>query len=271
MPTGKQLSHWIGTTLVALLLLACGTPQPTPTVTQEPTATVSPTATEVPVWDYVALGDPNVFGMMPIYAQMIEQDLGVKVEIHSWEMGGDYSRRLLDRLRTNDQMRNDLREAEVITIEIPNAGLRQPSFTFAYGKSGDCGGDDNQDCLREAFGAHRADTDEIIAEIVSLRSPNDAVIRAVDMYQFMVSESHDTGWFEVYNPYWREKNAHLIETASRYGIRVARVYDAFMGEGGAEDPRDKGLVKADGIHPTPEGARLMAELLRDLGYAPLVP
>jgi lysophospholipase L1-like esterase len=57
----------------------------------------------------------------------------------------------------------------------------------------------------------------------------------------------------------------VIEVAEYYHIPVARVYDAFMGEDGSEDPQDRGLIH-DGRHTSPEGAALMAELFRDLGY-----
>jgi lysophospholipase L1-like esterase len=54
--------------------------------------------------------------------------------------------------------------------------------------------------------------------------------------------------------------------ATDHGIPVARLYDAFMGKDGSEDPRDLGLVQPDGIHPSVAGSTLMAEHLRDLGY-----
>ena len=51
-----------------------------------------------------------------------------------------------------------------------------------------------------------------------------------------------------------------------YHIPVARACDAFMGQDGVSDPRDQGLVEPDGLHPTPEGSTLVAELFRGLGY-----
>ena len=84
-----------------------------------------------------------------------------------------------------------------------------------YGSPGARGGADNQDCLREALETYKADTDAIIAEIVSLRSPTEALIRTQDVYQFKVRESKANGTFEVMNKYCRERNAHVIEVASR--------------------------------------------------------
>ncbi|HEY44853.1 MAG TPA: hypothetical protein G4O11_12810 [Anaerolineae bacterium] len=258
----KRLSHMIGMTWVTLLLMvACRTPQPSPTATPAPT----PTA-EMPEWDYVAMGESITMGMTARYAEMLEQDLGVKIDLHDWQIPGDRSSSLLERLRTNEQLRRDLREAQVITFDIPLGVLAGPMQTFERGDPGACGGVDNQDCLREAFATYMADTDEIIAEIVSLRSPSEALIRMQDTWQIKVGETQESGSFEIFNGYWREANAHVVEVATSYDIPVARVYDAFMGEGGMENPRDQGLLQSDGIHPTLEGSTLVAELFRELGY-----
>jgi hypothetical protein len=257
----KQLSHMIGMTLVTLLMVACSTPQPSPTATPTPTS-----AEEIAEWDYVAMGESITFGMVAHYAEMLEQDLGVTIDLHDWQVPGEHSSSLLERLRTNEQLRRDLREAEVITFLIPLGVIAGPMQTFELGDPGACGGVDNQDCLREAFATYIADTDEIIAEIVSLRSPSEALIRIQDTWQLKVRETKESGSFDIFNGYWREANAHVIEVATSYDIPVARVYDAFMGEDGIEDPRDEGLLGPDGIHPTSEGMTLMAELFRELGY-----
>ena len=216
-------------------------------------------------WTYVALGDSVTWGMIPLYAEMLEKDLGVTVVIQDRTVGGEHSSRLLQRLRTSTWLRKELREADVITIEIPWNAFEDPCLAFLNGSPGACGGSDNEDCLREALETYMADTEAIIAEIVSLRSPSEALIRIQDTYQFHVRESKAKGAFETINRYWREANAHVIEVAETYHIPVARVYDAFMGDDGSEDPQDSGLI-SDGRHTTPEGAALMAELFRGLGY-----
>lgn len=109
-------------------------------------------------------------------------------------------------------------------------------------------------------------TDGIIAEIVSLRRPSDALIRMQDTWQIKVKETKASGSFEMFRAYWRRANAHVIEVATSHDIPVARVYDAFMGQDGIADPRDQGLVGSDGLHPTSDGSTLMAELFRELGY-----
>ena len=59
-------------------------------------------------WDYVALGDstPTGYGLLEsyveYYAAFIEEDLGVKVEIHNFAQDGQSTRILLDHLRGSD-------------------------------------------------------------------------------------------------------------------------------------------------------------------------
>ena len=286
----KKLTLFLLATFLTLVMSGCGAgPSPTATSVPPTPTPVPPMPTPIPTdtplpptataaapepgaeWDYVALGDSATWGMVSRYAAMLEQDLGVKVRVHDRTRGSDHSSRLLERLRTDSELRRELGEAEVITFEIPWNVFQRPAITFEIGSPGDCGGAENQDCLREALETYKADTDAIIAEIVSLRSPSEALIRTQDTYQFRVRESKEAGTFEVINRYWRDANAHVIEVATRYHIPVARVYDAFMGINGTEDPRDKGLMVVDGFHTTSEGATLMAELFRELGYEPLGP
>jgi hypothetical protein len=158
-----------------------GTATPVVLATDAPpvsqTADASVPASDDTVWTYVALGDSVTWGMIPRYAEMLEEDLGVTVIVQDRTVGGDHSSQLLERLRTSNWLRKELREADVITIEIPWNVFEDPCLAFLNGSPGACGGSDNQDCLREALETYKADTDAIIAEIVSLRSPSEALIR----------------------------------------------------------------------------------------------
>jgi hypothetical protein len=201
---------------------------------------------------------------MPRYAAHLERDLGVKVKIHDWARGELGSSYLLEDLRTDPELRRDIGEAEVVIFAMWPTVFENPANTYSFGSPGACGGTDNQDCLREALKVYKEDTDAIFAELVSLRSPSDALIRTMD-FHLNVKELKATGAFEVINTYWQDANEYVIQVAGEHHIPVARVYAAFMGPNGDEDPMDKGYV-FDGIHPTEKGADLMAELFRELGY-----
>ena len=211
------------------------------------------------------MGDCQVFRLTPRYAEYLERDLGVKVRIHDWARGELGSSRLLEALRTDPELRRDIGEAEVVIFDIMPTPLQNPANTYAFGSPSACGGTDNQDCLRAGLEDYKADTDAIIAEIVSLRSPSEALIRTMETHEFMARDWKEAGALDVINSYKQAANAHVIQVASEHHIPVARVYAAFRGPNGDEDPVDKGYAY-DQLHPTEEGADLMAELFRELGY-----
>ena len=217
-------------------------------------------------WDYVVLGDSITTGYPEIYAALIEEDYdgAVSITIKDWHIGGQTSSQLLQNIQTNEQMREDIRNAELITIEIPWAGCRGALALSMSSTS--CGGDDDQDCLRNCLAIYESDTTAIYAELVNLRSPSEALIRAHDVYLFHTSSAQTYGAFDVINSYWLKGNAHVHATAESYGIPVADVYDAFMGEDGMQAPEENGLVGTDKIHTTFKGQHLIAELLHNLGY-----
>jgi hypothetical protein len=201
------------------------------------------------------------------YAKHIEADLGVKVTLHNWCRGSQSSTEMLSVLRDNQDLRNDLREAEVVTFLVSPRHLKSPHYDYI---SGSCSGPDNQDCLREALTLLKADTDAIFAEILSLCSPSDTIIRPMTYYNFVVNTWKEQGCFEDLNPYWVAHNEHLIQAASDHNVPVARVDLAFNGPNLDEDPSDKGYL-SDGTHPNVEGGFLLADLHRELGYEPLAP
>jgi hypothetical protein len=179
-------------------------------------------------------------------------------------VGGQSSSELVEYLQTDETVREEIRNAELITFFIPFRGCKEAMIGYAEGA--DCGGEDNQDCLRDWLAIYKEDTNAIFAELVSLRSPSEALLRTHDVYQFYTTFLHEKNKFDVINGYWRAANAHVLATAEKYDIPVAHVYDAFMGEDGRQPPEDNGLVSRDMIHPLAKGAQLLADLLHDLGY-----
>ena len=76
-------------------------------------------------WDLVALRDstPAGYGVgadnsyIQIYAEYIEQDLGVDVVVHNWATNSTRTvAEWAEQVRNNDELRDNLRNAEVITI-----------------------------------------------------------------------------------------------------------------------------------------------------------
>ena len=118
----------------------------------------------------------------------------------------------------------------------------------------------------------------ITAEVLELRSTSNTVVRTMDIYNpyvrtDMVSDTwqNDGGMndFQVFKRYIVKVNRHIATTSYTEGVSYAPVYLAFNGPTGEEDPRSKGYLSFDGVHPNDTGHRIIAEELRKLGYAPL--
>lgn len=259
------------------LLAACAsvaepTEPPAPTPRTALTAIAEQNSTE---WHYVAFGDSTVFyprgsgspaaGMIYQYAHMLEEDLGVDIVLNSYASGSGGAEMLIDRVQSSDLVRDAVAAADVVTLQIPLHNL-DPAMRLYRSDPEACGGEDNQDCLREAFGQYKRDTEAIFAEVTALSDPSEVLIRARDTYLFSVGELKESGDLEVLNRYWRDAQEHVHAVAEQHGIPVASVYDGFMGPDGTDDPAEKGWMMDDLIHPNEQGAQVMAQLMRELGY-----
>jgi lysophospholipase L1-like esterase len=263
----RLLTQVVGYTLGFLLLVACGAPPqpPTPTATPIPEPTVTPTlipsevATE---WLYVALGDSEATccgtrSYPEYYAEFIEQDLDITVNLLNLGSSGLASDELLSRLGT-EYYRDAISQAQVVTVVITMNDLLL------------CGQGDRE-CAEEKLAASMANYTAIIEEILRLTSAEHAIIRTQTYDNPFVNEWKERGVFEERKSMLDRWNGQLVEIATQYNIPVARVYRDFNGPNGDQDPGDKGYISTDGMHNNDTGARRIAQLLRELGYEPLAP
>jgi lysophospholipase L1-like esterase len=221
-------------------------------------------------WDYVALGDstPDGYGVSSSYvdyfAEFIEEDLGAEVEVHNFSQSGQSTSSLLSQLEDRGDLREAIREAEVITIWTGWNDLVAPLGQY---RSDMCGGEDNLDCIREAVAELNANIDAILDQILSLTSPQDALIRIADVGIPFVNTWTYNGWFEtLQGPCYEAWRDHLIEAAEKRGITVVNTYHILNGPNG-DQAVDEGLMQRDGVHFNEEGHRLVARLHREAGYA----
>jgi lysophospholipase L1-like esterase len=146
-------------------------------------------------------------------------------------------------------------------------------------KSGTCGGPDNQDCLQAGVEKLKTNWDAITAEVLKLRSTSNTIVRIMDIYNpYVRTDIVSDTWqknvggmddFQVFHSYVYQVNYHIATTSYIEGAPYAKVYLAFNGTTGDEDPKSKGYLSFDGIHPNNTGHRIIADELRKLGYAPL--
>jgi lysophospholipase L1-like esterase len=222
-------------------------------------------------WNYVALGDSLAAGSgayrgyVPRYADYINSDTDVQVELINQGQSGQTSAQLLYALRNDSALRQALSTAAVITF---NVGLNDLGHAGEAYENGTCGGADGQDCLRAAVETFKENWDAIMAELLSLRSTGNAIIRTTGIgyipYVFYVDEPTDT-WpsegkiddFQVFEPYVNEINRHIATTTANTEILYSGVC------------LDKEAVNPDGVHPNDKGHEIIADQLRALGYGPL--
>jgi len=221
-------------------------------------------------WDYVALGDsyPAGYGAersyVDYYAEYMEEDLGIRVKIHNYAQTGLTSSELLSQVRSNAELRENIRNAEVITIWVGWNDYRV-SLTQFY--TGTCGGEENLYCMRESVTRLNENIDALLDEILNLASPQDTLIRIADtgIPPIFLSTWKQHGWFETLQEMcfeaWRD---HLIAAADQRDVTVIYTYQILNGSGG--DEKMRGIYQSDGIHFNDKGQRLIADLHRQAGY-----
>jgi lysophospholipase L1-like esterase len=235
-----------------LLVSNCSANEAVEGVSEETT-----TLSDAPVvWNYVALGDSLAVGTgashggyVNRYAGYLEADTGVQVSVTNLGQNGLTSPELLFTLRSDSSWRQAIEAAEIVTI---NIGINDLGHAAQAYDNRACGGTDNQDCLRAATQTVKENWSALIAELLSLRSTSDTIIRAAGLgyTPHLYTE-------EVFEPYLDEVNRHIATTAGDNDIPLAEVH------------LDKGYIGPDGVHPNDEGYEVIAGQLRGLGYSPL--
>jgi lysophospholipase L1-like esterase len=250
----------------ALLAAGCSAGGGAEDTSEETTTTTGTTV----VWDYVALGDSLAAGTgayyegyVDRYAAYLEADTGVQVNVTNLGRNGQTSSELLHALRNDPSWRRAVGEADVLTL---NIGLNDLGRAATAYENGICGGADNEDCLREVVGTVEGNWNAIIAELLSLRSTNDTIIRTaglgytpyLDTEEPADGDSNaELGNLRVFKPYLDRVNRQLTTTASDNGIPHAEVR------------LERRYLGQDGVHPNDEGYEVIAGRLRELGYSPL--
>jgi hypothetical protein len=239
------------------------------------------TSTEIPkgpdaVWDLVIIGDSSLWELGEAYAAQIEKDTGVQVKLEDFANEAGSAGEVLEVLQTGESgnMRLEnlpevLKEAEVVVIFLNPEDSILPEnpmdfngcFAFTAPKS----------CEPTTFEKYTEDMNAIWAEILKLRKGKETILRATDIYNPLVSGWKEKGAFEACTKCWVNMSEAARLAAVANNVPFLSRLDAFNGVDHAEDPREKGYIREDGEHPTELGAQFTAELLSEMGYAPVTP
>lgn len=258
---GRML-HIIGLAWILLLAVACAT-QP---------AGVTSTATPVPVpkpapgasWKYAVLGDSSAWGFTKFYAEYIEADLGVQVQVLDWTRGGMTGREVLEQLRSNQQERLDVSQSQVVTFY--GSPLHLIGLCIAGGIPSD-----KCKCSSQEVAAYKANLGSIADEILALRKGEPTIIRTYTRFMPFYRQWREQGMFDEYQRCVAALDAAILEVGKERGILVADTGLALNGPNHDQDPNDKGYISNDGIHENDVGGKIVADVFRKLGYAAIVP
>jgi lysophospholipase L1-like esterase len=238
-------------------------------------------------WRYTAMGDSLATGYtspsggyVPRYKTHIQTDTSAVVNLSNYGVNGRTSGSLLTALRMDSSLQTSLAQSNVVTWNIGINDLMNARNSY---KNKKCGGVDNQDCLRNMVNTFKTNWSAIIGEILARRSFSDTIIRTMDIYNPWVKVDKAKNTFSdtkepiqsrgndflVLKYYLDQMNNHIAATSNNNSIPSAQVYLAFNGTNGDEDPIVKGYIHTDGLHPSNTGFQLLANLFRNVGYAPL--
>jgi lysophospholipase L1-like esterase len=279
--------------LVGTLVTGCaGSPRSTPAITRseapagydpalQVTATPAPNAADVSIggesgratWNLVVLGDSLVAKDMSVlpesYAAYVKEDLDIEVKIENLAVGGETTGSLLANFRY-PWYREPLQQAEIVLMSVGGGDLPVKAERFF---KGECGGTDNQDCLREQLEESQANWDALLAEIVSLTDPQTTLIRPIipgvlEHYARVYKGRAED--IEAYNSYVVALYEHMARSCADQGIPALDLYALY--DGPNADPNLPEIAgTGDGVHVSDEGDAVIAGLLRELGYDPVHP
>ncbi len=186
---------------------------------------------------------------------------------------------LLKELKADTFRREALAKADIIIVGIAHNDI-------AWNRNDDpCDGPstDNIDwskfkptCGAAAAEIFRPKFESLFAQIVALRAGKPTIFRTFNRYNDWIGDPNDNNpndlsltaknaTHEVLDAW----GAMICKAAQSNGFTCADIYHAFNGPDGFKPAGD--LLGFDYTHPSDKGNEVIAQVLADLGYAPLVP
>jgi lysophospholipase L1-like esterase len=294
MPAGAggelHVIRWLATFAIATLsLLACGcgttTSAPaTPAGTVIPNEANQPTA--IPGYIVAALGDsiagaPGTVcaGCTPYvdrYADALAASTGKAVDVQNVARPSLRVERLLQDLMEGSAASDAAAAADAIIVAVGTSDA--PWNITDDACDGSATAVDfvpwdryTEECISAHVERFRPTFDGVFKRLVELRAGRPTVYRALDLYNDWIGFEGDVppAAVETSVNYLDAWNAMVCETAESNGFACAPISAAFNGEDGRTASGD--LLAPDYVHPSDKGHQRMAEVLVDLGFAPLLP
>ena len=221
--------------------------------------------------DYVALGDSMATGTGAAtsypaeLADLLADDTGADIAVTNLAVDGWTSQDLLDALRNDEAMRTAVTDADLVTLDIGGNDLLHALPAYL---NGTCGGDDGLQCLHDAADDFAQRWDDLLDAVVDLRDGEAAGVLTLDLYQPFPHDERLGEHLDRLRPSLDAVNAAIHAGAEARDLPVATVFAAFHGPDGLAEPALDGLISVDGLHPSNDGHRRIAEALLPLVPAP---
>lgn len=218
--------------------------------------------TEATEWDMVVLGDSDMDPAYMFYSDYYEEDLGVNIVTHVKTRPTtftDFAHRLED-----PQIRSLISEAEIIIFNIPIVLPSTGGACFDTRKNMETDG-----CFDVSMDEYVETTRQFIREIKNIVREKGAMIRLQNGYvPTMIFQGGTNGedisqdCLECFAAFW----AAQAEVASEENIPLVDVFTFFHGEDHQLDPYKNGYIGSDHMHVNYQGAQVIADLYRQVGY-----
>ncbi|HET9907394.1 MAG TPA: GDSL-type esterase/lipase family protein [Anaerolineales bacterium] len=286
--------------VIAILVVAACTPQVevTPTATSLPetntpqvemTATEPPsptlTVTSEPHWNLVVVGDsipynspndcPGCTSFVDRYAEAITVATGKAVKVQNLSTHTGLQIDGLLQMLASSKMQESIANADIIIVGIAhNDAAMNSNDDLCDGPNGD--NPDwskyNAECAIASAELFQPKFESVYSQIVALRDGKPTIFRTINRYNDWNGwPGHDLSpegikaTKEVIDA-WNEM---ICKAAEDNGFVCADIYSEFNGSDGLTPSGD--LVARDYTHPSDKGNEVIAQVLTEIGFAPLVP
>jgi lysophospholipase L1-like esterase len=228
-------------------------------------------------WDLVWFTDSFGFHVARLWAEQIEETLGVEVRVHDHALGRLAATEVLESLSEDGlsrlgDTRAEVAEAEVIVIFANPVGSGVTTDYEPICMTTDpTPRDPPRRVSPEDFAPYQQTLESVYARVFDLVGDRPVIVRALDSFNPVVADWAAAGLTEGCMIGYDALTDAMHGAAAAFDIPVVSLRDAYNGPEMAEDPREKGYIAGDGIHPSPAGQEAIMTALHAAGYDPIHP